>query len=320
MRKNKETMPELTEVLLAKIVGIYMESRGWEAFPEVKLSWFSARPDYVAIKDTLVMAVECKKRLSYEVIEQLHRWHEVTGEIATSVNSKTKVLAGMPHLLIAAAFESSPGGPSGLKEKLLKNLKFGYWAVTYEGLEWGDTSRDSYHGYLALDGHRWRVIERIAARIQPGSRRTAEKLIPQLDKDMKRAISGASGSVGGNYSTPFRRTIMKAVAVLEEHKELHMASIIELINTKHGGHHYSKDSTAFQQISKFLREFGLAEPINGLPNYRLTADYKNQIYMSDAATAVQGKKALKQSETNRQLAATKIADQPMLYWEENVFD
>lgn len=319
MPKSKATMPPTTEILLAKIIGLYLEYKGWNAYPEVVLSWFSGRPDYVAFKDSLVMAVECKKTLSLQVLDQLYRWQETAASAEKHGDAKRKELIGVPNLLIAAVFESGSGLPSALKEKLLKDLRIGCWTVSYQGLAWESSEGFDNLGYLNLNGHRWRLDEHVKAKLQPGSRQTSAKLIAQLDPDMKRAISGASGKLGGNYSTPFRRTLMKAVAVLEEHGELHMSKIIEYINKDHGGHHYTKDSAAFQGLSKFLREFGIAEPINGLPNYKLTKDYKDHIYASETATQRVQKEA-RENETRRKKAKENSSTHNLkLFWEEKEF-
>ncbi len=71
---------------------------------------------------------------------------------------------------------------------------------------------------------------------------------------------------------------MKAVAVLEEKGECHIQVILEEINRKHGGHHLSTDNAARQSISKFLREFNIAESVNGLPTFKLLPDYKSRVY------------------------------------------
>lgn len=164
---------------------------------------------------------------------------------------------------------------------------------------------------LELEGHLWDVRELITAKIQPGSRKTAARLAAQLNHDMKRAVSGLSGKVGGNYMTPFRRTLMKAVAVLEARGECHLQHIVEDINQLHGGHHYSNDASAKQGIAKFLREFGIAESIGGLPSYRLLPDYKEKIYATETAS----QKIIKEQKAAR-TAARKIAGKPH-FWEEN---
>ncbi len=192
---------DFTEELLAKLVGIYLKHLGWDVYPEVVLSWFSGRPDYVCAKDSLVMAVECKKTLSYEVIEQLYRWREV--EV---VADNAKSLKGIPHLLYAAAFSKRASNISGLKSQLLKSNRMGYIAVVYErestnispNLHISNDFGDQIN--IDMDGHRWLIRNIIPAKLQPGSRATAHRIFSQLNEDMKRAVSGLSGAIGCNYS------------------------------------------------------------------------------------------------------------------------
>lgn len=304
---------EFTEELLAKLVGIYLQHLGWELFPEVKLSWFPGRPDYVCAKDSLVMAVECKKSLSYEVIEQLFRWREVNVDDGDS-------LKGVPHLLYAASFAKRTSDVAGLKSHLLTSNRIGYIAVIYDGESWRDSTElyisNTYSDQINFDwnGQRWTIRKVISAKFQPGSRRTAQRLFSQLDQDMKRAVSGVSGAVGGNYSTPFRRTLTKAVSVLEEKGECHIQKIVEEINHKHGGHHYTTDSSAKQSISKFLREFSIAESINGLPVFRLLPDYKSRIYASETESQRIAKEQ-KVARLAREKARREARQQSTPFWE-----
>lgn len=304
---------DFTEELLAKLVGIYFNHLGWDLFPEVKLSWFPGRPDYVCAKDSLIMAVECKKSLSYEVIEQLFRWREVNADEGNS-------LKGVPHLLYAASFAKRTSDVSGLKSHLLTSNRIGYIAVVYDGESWRDSSdlhiSTAYSDQISFDlnGQRWTIRKVISAKVQPGSRWSAHRLFTQLDQDMKRAVSGVSGAVGGNYSTPFRRTLMKAVSVLEEKGECHIQNIVEEMNYKHGGHHYATDNSAKQSISKFLREFSIAESINGLPVFRLLPDYKSRIYASETESQRIAKEQ-KVARLAREKARREARRQSAPFWE-----
>lgn len=316
---------EFTETLLATVISKYFKIRSWDLYPEVVFKWFSGRPDYVGIKDSLVMVIECKKTLSYEVIEQLYRWRELAEffdatekkqKQMSDIDAKRTVLHGVPHLLVAASFVTNKSAPiSDLKKKLLRDARIGHVTVRYEGpasnlyLSVKEQKQEEHDGViiryqcvdqmrLQIDGHLWSIREEMQPMIQPGSRRTAAKLAEQLSPDMKRAIAGASGKVGGNYSTPFRRTLMKAIAVLEEYGESHIAEIIEKINTKHGGHHYCSDSVARAGISKFLREFNLAVTVNRLPVFVLVDGYKDRLYSSETVT----QKAIKERQKERKEA------------------
>lgn len=310
MANSKLAASDLTEALLAKIVALYLKARGWDLYPEVVLSWFNGRPDYIGMKDSLVMAVECKKTLSYEVIEQLYKWRHLNkdAQIADSVK-------GIPHLLVAASFVTKGSKLPELKAQMLKSNRFGYLTVRHEYESWRDLAEgDIIHSYenqmsIVHDGHVWRVAEAVTAKIQPGSRLTASRVASQLDPDMKRATAGLSGKSGGNYSTPFRRTLMKAVAVLETRGSCHLQTIVDDINKLHGGHHLSTDASAKQSISKFLREFQIAEAANGYPEFRLLPDYKSKIYSSETQT----QRAIREQKAAR-LAAKKTAPKPA-FWE-----
>lgn len=315
MRVKPLIHSDMTEALLAQIVQVYYTQLGYELYPEVVLNWFSGRPDFVGVKDSLVMSVECKKTLSYEVIEQLFRWRHVYDNYDYD---HLKDIKGIPHLLIAASFRSKKGQVGDLKAQLLKQNRFGYISVSYEGPDHRNegaelvvTSCYNDHMRLTINGQEWTVREEIVPKIQAGSRQTAHRISEQLHPDMKRAVAGVSGRVGGNFSTPFRRTLMKAVAVLEKIQPLHIQHIVNAINADHGGHHYSSDAAAKQGIAKFLREFEIAESVNGLPTFQLTPDYKSRLFASETATQRQ----IKERRVAREEARAQSRQAPAPFWE-----
>ena len=317
MRVKPLTAAYMSEALLAQVVKAFYAVQGFEMFPEVVLRWFSGRPDFVGVKDNVVMAVECKKTLSYEVIEQLYRWR---GAQAVYENDSSSSLRGMPHLLVAASFTNKSNRLSDLKRDLLKNNRFGYISVQYEGVDYRNegeafrvTSRFDDHMRLSLDGHEWTIRYEVPAKIQAGSRQTAHRIIEQLHPDMKRAVAGVSGKVGGNYSTPFRRTLMKAVSVLERQQPLHIKQIVSTINDEHGGHHYSSDAAASQGIAKFLREFEIATCEVGRPVFQLTPDYQDRIFASETASS----RLIKERKAARERARAFAKLNPAPFWEKN---
>jgi len=72
--------------------------------------------------------------------------------------------------------------------------------------------------------------------------------------------------------TPFKRTINKAKTVLERGGEWHIDTLIKVINTELGGHHYCHDNSAKQCISKFLVELGVGEKVDNRPVYKLKSE------------------------------------------------
>lgn len=318
MAEKKLGNSDLTEALLAKIIAVYFKQKGWDLFPEVVLQWFSGRPDYVGVKGELVSAIECKKSLSYEVFEQLFRWRHFFDNTA-----HLEAVKGIPHLLIAATFRAKNGQLSDFKAHLLKSNRFGYLSVSYDGPSFRNEgcalkiiSQYDDHMSFTLDGHDWTVREEVSPKIQFGSRQTAARIINHLDQDMKRATAGVSGKVGANYSTPFRRTLMKAVAVLEEHGECHIQHIVKHINQSHGGHHYSNDASARGSIAKFLREFQIAESVGGLPKFKLLPDYKDRLYSSETETQriIKERKAAREQAKANARELTRIAGS-LPFWE-----
>ena len=79
----------MTEVEIAEVGQMFFEQKNWDLFPEVVLKGFNGRPDFIAKRHQLCAAIECKKTLSYPVIEQLTRWrHDRDERIGNKYNTK----------------------------------------------------------------------------------------------------------------------------------------------------------------------------------------------------------------------------------------
>ena len=265
--KNKK---KLTEVEIATVIQHYFSSKNWDLFPEVVISIFDGRPDFVGKKGDLCAAIECKTSLTYPVLEQLIRWPLSYQEKVDSEYQDAST-SGIPHLLFAVTGETS-GTYSFLKEKVLNDYRIGHLEVRHEGTAFGahDYANGEFcpNGYANIDGQRWRVITRTEAKIQPGSRKTAKNILALLEDDMKVAQAGVTG-VSGNYMTPFRRTMERAKSALSCYHQCHIAHLVEHINRELGGHHYSSDRQACESIGKFLIEFDIAESEDGIPIFWL---------------------------------------------------
>ncbi|WP_196160976.1 hypothetical protein [Reinekea sp. G2M2-21] len=253
-----------TEEELASAADRYFQSKAWSTYPEVVTPIFNGRPDLVCIKQQLVMVAEVKVSLTYPVIEQLTRWrHEMQKATTSAFQDETN--KAIPHLLYAVVGKA--GRLSDLKHEILKQHRIGVLEITAEATpEWAmeyhqrDSRIDTF-GYSYFEGCRWRFNELLPARIQHGSRQTAHRIIEHLNPDMRCGSAGASGRKGG-HMTPFRRTMNKVVEIINSKGELHISYIVEELNDRMGGHHYTSDKVASAQIAKFLVKLDLAKRID----------------------------------------------------------
>lgn len=202
------------------------------------------------------------------MIEQLARWPIYVGEIKNSEYIKNKDKYGIPSLLIAFTGEGGSFRMADLKEAILRDYRIGYFVVKKEpdDFEWVrermarrgvkegefytlcDTIYECY-----MNGFRYTVTERLAPKIQPGSRSTAHKIMEQLNDDM---MIGNAGAVGGqgNYMTNFKRTMVKVRDVLAKGGEFHITEIISIVNKDMGGHHYCSDSSATSSLTGLIEK------------------------------------------------------------------
>ncbi len=260
---------KLTEEEIAEVANVFFTQKGWNLFPEVVIPVFGGRPDLMGVKESLCMAIEAKASLTYPVLEQLTRWHRTVNEAKDS-SYLDETQYGIPHLLVAVSARGK-NSIQGLKADIIAQYRIGYYEISYEGTSWRDQKDIPFdnHGYGDIDGHRWRVHEVVSPKIQPGSRRSADKIMRHLQEDMKIGVAGSTGAKGA-YMTPFKRTLNKAVKVLENRGECHISVMVDLINSRMGGHHYANDASAKAGIAKFLLQFDLAtKPEEHMPVYRL---------------------------------------------------
>lgn len=267
---NPKEPKKLTEEEIAYIAEIFFSSKGWDMYPEAIIPIFSGRPDFIGKKQQLCLVTECKTSLTYPVLEQLTRWHHKYEDAKHSEYIDVRKY-GLPNLLIAVTGSTS-GIYSDLKAEILRQYRIGHYEVRYRGEDyWKRTPNKTFDsdGNGSVDGHLWAVKERVAPKIQPGSRRTSHKITELLRSDMKIGIAGTTG-IKDAYMTPFKRTLKKAEDILQQFGEMHIAEVVEVMNLKKGGHHYSNDAGARERIGKFLLEFGIADrPDENRPFYRL---------------------------------------------------
>jgi len=250
------------EAEIAKVAKVFFEINNWNMFPEVVIQVFNGRPDFIAVKNNfLCKAVECKTSLSYPVIEQLARWQL---DAKKRLESKYSLNVAVPHLLVAFVNKGS-AGLSDLKKHILKEFRIGVYCVSKE-MYWNVFNKDrttpffesenSDYWKLVIDEWVYTISLEVSPRVQPGSRKTAQKIIDLLNDDMKCTDAGLKGSEA-DFMTPFKRTMNRVEQILSDGKERHIQTIINEMKLI-GGHHYSSDKAACNNIPSFIDKFKIA--------------------------------------------------------------
>lgn len=251
----------MEEAEIASVAKFLMEYQSWDLYPEVVLNFFAGRPDYVALRNNICHVIECKKTLTYPVIEQLARWQLDAEARKQWRGQKDNIL--IPHLLSAWVMRTD-GARTPLKQKLLNEYRIGLYTVEKEICSRYDASEED--GVVSFSNSFWKVklgdyeysvYEEIPPKLQPGSRQTAHRIIEQLNDDMKLATAGVKGGET-EYMTPFKRTMNRVRELMSDGKQRHISHILEGIAPL-GGHHYSNDRSAANQIVKFIEKLGIAE-------------------------------------------------------------
>lgn len=253
------------EAEIAEVAKHFFELRGWTLYPEVVIDLFNGRPDYMGVKNnTLCQSIECKKTLTYPVIEQLIRWQIDAEKRKKWTREGYEHKIAIPHLLVAFVGRKNKG-MEDLQRMLLKQHKVGVYTVEKRpNMRTRILKKEPHFDVTAgdywtlnLGEYSYNIREEIAPRLQPGSRQTAHRIIESLNPDMQCVDTGHSGKVGG-YMTPFKRTMNKVSDILSDGKERHIQHIIDELN-ENGGHHYCSDKVAASSITKFIDQFKMAK-------------------------------------------------------------
>ncbi len=254
-----------TETEIADIAKAFLELNNWALYPEVVIDLFNGRPDYIGIKaETLCQVVECKRTLSYPVIEQLTRWQTDAEKRKQWHRQGYDQKIAIPHLLTAFVGRTN-GSMSDPKRQILKQYRIGVYSIEKRDcLRRRNQSNKPYlsscgddYWTMAMNDFEYHIRLEIAPKIQPGSRRTAHRIVEALNTDMRCAQAGAKGG-DTEYMTPFKRTMNRVKNVLNDGKERHIQQIIQDIKPI-GGHHYCSDKVAMASISKFIDQFAIAK-------------------------------------------------------------
>ncbi|HFD4007923.1 TPA: hypothetical protein ACF33U_004208 [Vibrio parahaemolyticus] len=254
-----------TEAEIADVAKFFLESNGWSLYPEVVIDLFNGRPDYVCVKnDSLCKVVECKKTLSYPVIEQLARWQIDAEKRKEWHRQGYEQKIAIPHLLTAFVSRTN-GGMTDLKRIMLEQFRIGVFSISKRrSLRSRHVTDEPYFSTSSEDfwvlvwgDYEYTIRQEVAPKIQVGSRETAHRIIESLNDDMRCAQAGVKGGET-DYMTPFKRTMNRVREVLSDGKERHIQHIIDEIKPL-GGHHYNSDKVAMSCITKFIDKFEIAK-------------------------------------------------------------
>ncbi|WP_110648749.1 hypothetical protein [Salinicola peritrichatus] len=231
---------EMTETEIAWVVDQRLRAQSWETYPEVVLATFPGRPDLIATRRGICQVFECKRSLTLGVVEQASRWR---------THSRPEQ-AGMPHLIWVAC-KRPQYRSNNLLWWLMREFGIGLMSIEKQ-----PAVEICYGGEAEIHPQSYSITRQLAPRIQPGARRSAQRLIDQLNPDMRIARPGSKGGET-EYMTPFKRTMAMVDEFLasEPDKERHIEQIIGYLN-EHGGHHYGTDRSARGAIPPHLDRLG----------------------------------------------------------------
>lgn len=267
---------KITEEEVASVTSLLFKHWGYDLYPETQLSCFGGRPDLVGVKGkSWCSVIECKAKLSYEVLEQVCRWHMEKEHFKGSdwyQKNPDPSRTAIPHFLWVATGNSASSKLHDMKRFLLDKFRIGWidievlqecpqdldideWYCTkqYPDNKLGRCSSSDY-GHIRIGRRVYEYRIKCEALIQEGSRKSAHHIIDCLYPEMKQATAGVTADKA-NYMTPFKLTLHKTVQFMEEGKAYTTNDLLKGVPD----HHYSKDSGYTSSIGGWLIKFGHAE-------------------------------------------------------------
>lgn len=189
---NKATKRSAPEAALGPPVIAWLESQGWNVYQEVESGRQSYRADIVATKDKLVLVVELKTSLTFELLYQAQRWRDKA------------------HHVYAAVPACRPSDGRRMAMSVFEERGIGVLVVTTD-------SR----------GH---IADRVKVQAQaPFFRQAdAERLRQRIKPEHKHAA--VAGSKGGGYSTDFTRTLERIKYVARSNPGITLRKAIEEVD------------------------------------------------------------------------------------------
>ncbi|MBF84587.1 MAG: hypothetical protein CL489_08945 [Acidobacteria bacterium] len=208
----------------------YLESKGFDCYPEVVFDIFSGRPDIVAVKNNKIYVFECKMNFGLNVVTQTFRWF-----------NRYKPSYGFPDYIYAVTpYKKSASRRNELLDSVMKQNGIGHIMVGDPRVGRAKMFDGSTHFY-EKDIHS--VLD---AKPQRKGQEYGKVLIEQLYDDMKDANAGTTGT---EIMTPFKRTMNRVKEIMQDGVARTPKDMLPLIE-KIGGHHYSSNSSFYSQVRK----------------------------------------------------------------------
>lgn len=82
--KGSGDMKAPQEIVIGEAVTVWLESRGWQVYPEVALKAYEGAADLVAVKGDVVWVVECKRGMTYQLLQQAWRWRDYADQLSVA--------------------------------------------------------------------------------------------------------------------------------------------------------------------------------------------------------------------------------------------
>lgn len=201
----------MKETEIASAVMDWLQSQGWDCYPEVMPARGGPRADIVGVRGNLVMVCEVKTSMGLALLSQAIGWHGTANFIYVATPVKQR------------RYERTRA-----ESHFIKYFGLGQLLVGDIPSEWGDLVKEGVRpSYLRPNKH---LVKRMRGCLCP---------------EMKRFNPGTKAG----YSTPWNRTIDRAVKYIERHPGCTIKDLVRDVET-----HYASTAGARAGLREWLPE------------------------------------------------------------------
>jgi hypothetical protein len=193
----------------------YLRDLQWEIYQEVQIYSGSPRADIVAKQGTTLWVVECKRRLTLDLLGQAFHWR------------------GYAHYVSVATESSRPKPGTMRRRRSYQTDDFVRSVLCDQGVGWLTAdSRDARIQEIQKPKLRRRIMGRLGEALRPEHQTFA-----------------AAGNNRADYWSPFQQTCQELARYVAEHPGCPLKDAVAMVD-----HHYASPASAVSSLRHWLSE------------------------------------------------------------------
>lgn len=205
-----------SEEAMAAAVVAYLRDLQWEIYQEVQIYSGSPRADIVAKQGPVLWVVECKRRLSLDLLGQVFHWR------------------GYAHYVSIATESSRPNPGSHRRRRSYQTDVFLQTVFEDHGIGW--LTADARDEGRIQEIHKPKLRRQIMGRLGDSLRPEHQTFAP-------------AGNARADYWSPFQQTCRELAIFVAKHPGCSLKDAVAMVD-----HHYASPASAVSSLRHWLSE------------------------------------------------------------------